>query len=359
MKHGWLRRTLILLIAAGLCAGMVFYSRREPPAEAGSLTLWYAESELAREAAENLLAVCGRETGLRIEATAFADEAALGRAFEDGAPDLLFCSHIRALRLDEGAGLSEIAEPLPIPDSLADMRPAVGRSFFPVGFRLPVLLMNTALTDGSFDSLEALLAAAGETPFLGCGCWAELLYTELAATGILFSGRPEQDFADPQAAELYNALAAAVFRGGLVPTDNAAAYVRQGLLPCALTVSTALAGYRDTALDVRPLPLPAGVEARYPAELMGFALLSGADPDAAGSFFRWLWSGRGAETAMDAGLLPFVQAETEARAPGDLGGRLNELSGRLALFLLDAGEPFVQNRADCERWMRQTLDLLT
>lgn len=364
MRHGWLRRTLILLLAAGLCAGMVFYTREEPPQpEAGSLTLWYVESDCPGTVMESLLARCRKETGIQVKANAFAKEALLAAAFEGTSgtvlelPDMLFCSHMRAGVFDERGGLAEIASPLPISDSLANVRPAVGRVFFPIGSRLPVLLVNTSLTDGDFGSFEALLTAAGDDPFLGCDCWAELLYTEAAAKGIRLTGEVERDFANAQAAALYNKLAMSVFRGGLVWAEHPAEYVRQGLLPCAVTMSTALSGLSDKALDVRLLPLPEGADTRYPAELMGFALLDGADTAVAEAFFRWLWNGACTEAAMDACLAPIIQ--TGDRSAGtELGTRLNTLTEDLPLFLPEADEPFIQNRAAFEQWLRETLDLL-
>ena len=365
MKHGWLRRGLILLLALGACAGMFFYSWTKPQSKAETLTLWYAETDCEPTAMENLIARCRKETGIQIAATAFPDEDSLAAAF-DGLtgstlerPDLLFCSHIRAAGLEGAGELAEIGQALSIPEALSQIHPAIGRTFFPLGSRLPVLLVNASLTGAEFDSLDALLTAAGEKPFLGCDCWAEFLYSELAAQGIRLTGLPKQDLRDAQAAELYNRLALAVLQGGFTARENAAEYVRQGLLPCAVVMSAELAGLSGEALDVRPLPLPTGAQAQYPAELMGFVLLSGAHADTAEKVFQWLWSGRGAENATEAGLLPFVQSGTAAREGGDLGSRLNALNGELAIVLLDADEPFSQNRDGLEQWLRQTLDLLS
>ena len=363
MKRGWLRRTLILLIAAGLCAGMFFYSRETPLHETGGLTLWYAESDCPGTVMEELLTRCQKETGIQVKASAFADEAFLADAFEGltgktfETPDLLFCSHVRAALFDERGGLAEIAAPLPISDSLANVRPAVGRVFFPIGSRLPVMLVNTGLTDGNFESFEELLSAAGETPFFGCDCWAELLYAEAAAKGIRLTGGAARDLGDAQVLTLYNALALAAFRGGLVCPENPVEYVKQGLLPCTVTVSTTLTGLSDKALDVRLLPLPEGAETRYPAELMGFALLDGADTDTASVFFQWLWSGAGTEAAMGACMAPIIH--TADRGPDSgLGARLNALTEHAPLFLPEADEPFIQNRETFEDWLRETLDLL-
>ena len=364
MKNGWLRWTLALLIAAGLCTCMVSCSRKVPEVpETDSLTLWYAESDCPGAVMENLLTRCRKETGIQVEAIAFADEALLAAAFdseidaEPEFPDLLFCSHMRAALFEQRGSLAEIASPLPISDSLANVRPAVGKSFFPIGSRLPVMLVNTTLTDGNFSSFEALLAAAGDDPFLGCDCWAELLYAEAAAKGIRLTGETGQDFADAQAAALYNKLAMSVFRGGFVCTDHPAEYVRQGLLPCAVTMSTALSGLADKALDVRLLPLPEGAETRYPAELMGFALLDGADTQTAETFFRWLWNGACTDAAIEACMTPIIQTNNRGSGTG-LGARIDTLTENLPLFLPEEDEPFTQNRADFEKWLCETLDLL-
>ena len=364
MKHGWLRRTLILLIAVGLCAGMVFYSRNGPEApESGSLTLWYVEGDCPSQVMESLLTRCRKETGIQVKATAFANEAFLAAAFEGttgmtlALPDMLFCSHMRAALFEQRGSLTEIASPLPISDSRVDVRPALGRVFFPIGLRLPVVLVNTLLTDGNFDSFEALLTAAGDAPFLGCDCWAELLYTEAAAMGVRLTGEPEQDFADAQVAELYNELAMSVFRGGLVCAEHPVEYVRQGLLPCAVTTSTELSGLSDKALDVCLLPLPEVSEIRYPAELMGFALLDGADTEAAEAFFRWLWSGACTDAATEACMAPIIRIDSRSARKG-LGARLNTLTENLPLFLPEGDEPFTLNRAAFEDWLREALDLL-
>lgn len=362
MKYGWLRRALILLIAAGLCAGMYLYSRKQPLPMADTLTLWYVESDCPPEAMQSLITRCRKEAQIRIEAVAFPDEAFLGAAFEGETgrvpelPDLLFCSHIHAARLVESGSLAELQAPLPVPASLAENGPGIGRSFFPIGARLPVLLVNRTLTDGSFESLEALLAAAGESPFLGCDCWADFLYTQAAAKGIQLSGDLDEDLKDPWAAALYNALALGVFRGGFIRLDDPAAYVKQGQLACAVVRSTALAGLKtaDGTLEARLLPLPVGTDARYPAELVGFALLNGAETDAAERFIRWLWSGPGTQTGLAAGLVPFAQPSAGTGTDSVLA----PLAKDSAFFLPDPDGPFLRNREACEAWLRQALDLL-
>ena len=81
-----------------------------------------------------------------------------------------------------------------------------------------------------------------------------------------------------------------------------------------VTMSTSIAAIPRSDLTFRalPLPPPKGGENAYPAELMGFALLGGADTEAAEGFLQWLWQGRGHEMALAAGLVPIADAYTGA-----------------------------------------------
>lgn len=358
MKRNRQRRVLILLAAAALCLVMAraAYGGQRPGT--GRLTLWFSLADCPQNAMEDLLARCYEENGIYIEATAYRDEQALGAAFEGGRPDLLFCSHTRAARL---GGLVELASPLPVPEKLAEIEPAPGASFFPIGSRLPLLLVNTAEAGETFDTLEALLdAARTDTPFLVGDCWAELLYTACASLGEGVTGALSQDAESETWAALYNRLALAAFEGGLAARENAAQYVLQGVVPCAVARSTELSAIPQGERTLRPLlpPLPAGGEARYGAELMGFVILDGADTETAARFAAWLLRGPGLETACAAGLVPYADAGPGEGRTTPLGELLTELSESGALVWPDAEDPFYQNRDACERELCQALDLL-
>ena len=334
-----LRRVLILMTAALLCLVMARVSYGGERAGTGRLTLWFSLTDCPQNVMESLLSSCFRDTGLRVEATGYPDEDALGAAFESGRPDLLYCAQSRAVLL--GGGVATDSD-------------APGTDFHAIGSRVPLLAVNTTLTDADFESIEALLEAADtDTPFLAGGCWADLLYAALSSEGETMLGDPEQDAKNAAWAELYNRLALASFRGGLAVCENAAEYVRQGLVPCAVVYSSSAAGMKGEGFALRPLPLPEGGETRYPAERMGFAVLDRADAQATELFLRWL-DGRGAETAGAAGLVPDGGAQADT-APGRT---LAELSSRGALYWPDTAEPFYRNRASCERALREALDLL-
>ena len=362
MKRGIVRRILILIFSGLLCLGMVFYNKKTEevlPESTGSLTLWYAEPDLSPTLMNALLTRCREESGIFVSAERFADEQALAEAFETGRPDLLFCSHIRAAQINEGEGLAAIAEALPYSETLTEAEPLVGTSFFPIGMRLQLLVTNTTLTNAQFDSLESLLLAARETPFITSDEWSMLLYTSMSAEGRQMQGIPEKDRENKRYVALYNLLAEAYFRGGLVVTEeNAAEYVRQGVLPCAIVRSTAPAGMEDAELAFQPVPLPDGAKERYPAELMGFALLQGADTETSERFAQWLRNSQGTQEALSAGLVPITRGDAGTETAGALGKFLLSFAGREALFLPDAEEPFFENRAACELSLRKALDLL-
>lgn len=358
MNRNRLRRVLILLIAAALCLIMARVAYGGQRGAARRLSLWFSLTDCTQDAMESMLASCFRDTGVRIDATAYQDEEALGAAFETGRPDLLFCTQTRAKLLGGGGGLAAIADALPVPAALAEDDPAMGRSFFPIGARLPLLVVNRELAGADWESLEALLDAAAEgKPFLASDCWADVLYTAMSSLGETMRGESAEDAKSPAYTELYNRLALASFRGGLVLNERAAEYVRQGLLPCAAAHSTALAGFQGDALAVSALPLPEGGEKRYPAELMGIAVLKGADMETAEIFLNWLFDGRGSGTALSAGLVPLASDGAE-RGSDALTRLLLTLAESDALCLPGAEEPFFQNRHACERDLREALDLL-
>lgn len=364
MKKGIVRRVLILAFAGLLCLGMVLYARKADnnggqKTAVGSIRLWFAAPDCAPAVMDELLLRCREETGLAVFADYFPDEQALAAALETDRPDLLFCSHIRAAYIDGIGGLAALDEALPIPESLKEIQPTPGRVFFPIGSRLLLLLQNTALTEEKFDNLESLLNAAADTPFLTTDDWSMLLYTAMRAEGKEMQGLPEKDRENKSYRTLYNLLGEASFRGGLAITEqDAAEYVRQGLLPCAIVRSSALAGLNDTGLRVLPMPLPKRAETAYTAELMGFAMPSGTDAGKTEIFLRWLWNGQGREAALDAGLAPITNPDPGAVPDSELKQLLLTLTESNSLVWPDGQEAFFLNHESCEARLREALDLL-
>ena len=364
MKKGIVRRVLILALAGLLCLGMVLYARKAEEnggqrAAVGSIRLWYAAPDCAPAVMEDLLSRCREETGLAVFADCFPDEQTLAAALETDRPDLLFCSHIRAAHIDGIGGLVALDETLPIPESLKEIQPAPGRVFFPIGSRLLLLLQNTALTEEKFDNLESLLNAAADTPFLAADDWSMLLYAAMRAEGKEMQGLPEKDRENKSYRTLYNLLGEASFRGGLAITErDAAEYVRQGMLPCAIVRSGTLAGVSDDGLRVSPMPLPKRAETAYTAELMGFAMPNGANAENTKIFLCWLWNGQGREAALNAGLAPVANPDPKAVPDSELKQLLLTLSESDSLVWPDGRETFFMNHESCEARLRAALDLL-
>ncbi len=356
MDQRRLRRIFILLLAAAICLEMTRYAGT---ISGGRLTLWFLRADFPETVMDSLLERCRTQTGLRVDAVCYEDEQALADALEAGRPDLLFCSQARAAQLHARGGLAALPSALPLPTLLIGTEPAVGSSFFPLGGRLPMMLVNTALTSQRYDTIERLLHPPHGGVLLVTDDVSEILYAQLLSVGWGMRGNPEEDLKDPLYLERYNSLALSVLHGTLIPVEaDAAEYVRQGLVPCAVVRSTELAGIGGENLRFQTLPPPEGGSILYPAELFGFALPEGGRAGAAEPFLRWLWSDESAgEAAYAAGLVP-VAAARDASGTGGLEGALAEIARSGRLCFTDPNGPFYGNRAACERSLRGALELL-
>lgn len=76
----------------------------------------------------------------------FEDETALVQAMNTARPDLLLCSHTLALPLYEEGLLRDAGTALSFPDSLARRSEGMGRSIFPIGSRVQLLVSREALS---------------------------------------------------------------------------------------------------------------------------------------------------------------------------------------------------------------------
>ncbi len=356
MKWRRLARICILLSAAALCLVMARVSSMGGQNGAAGLKLWYDEGECSPAVMEAIAELFQGETGRRIELRGFENEKAMGLAFEEEKPDLVFCSASRAAGFEKRACLGTAGEALPLSEGLRSLWPEIGVSFFPVGGRLPLLLVNTTLVTETHDTLESLLAAADGTPYIVSDDWAELLYAAMCAEGSPITGDPDTDMKNRVCRGLYNSLAEAALRGGLVTAEKPADYVRQGLIPCAVVRSTAIAGLTDQDVYVRPLPLPSEAETGYTTELMGFALPEGANTALAVGFLNWLYGGKAiGEAALAAGLVPLWETP---EAKTGLETTLIGLSRSGLVRWSVADTAFFRNRESFEAWLRDGLDML-
>lgn len=338
------RRLLaLLLLAALLLAGCA----ESAPAVPYSLTLWYVEGDplaaaLARFASD-YNAARGRDA-LPVTLRAFESEERLLAAIQSGAaPALALLGHESALLLAESGALYDPGLSPDYPAWLRESAACVGRGWYPLGFAVP-LLRYTEPAPASLSALLAEAARRGE-PCLRVGAFAPLFRQALFDAGERF----DADFAGAQESEgfvrLYNALAEAVFSGGLSLGEGDA-------LPWVIDESPAL--HTQDAPGASYCPLSEGAllaEGRGLAVTARDARMRRALPDCLRRFFE---SEGFAAAALDAGLIP---APSRTRATeGALEELLLALSARPLRLPEDAA--YLRRRADFEAQLRGALSLL-
>ena len=165
MKKWRLAAAAALVAAFAMC---LFLTLSPGSSSAQPLRLWYISGDCSDKALEVLVSDYNRRGGKQARPVAvqsFEDEAALGAAFETDMPDLLLCSHAKAVQLDSRAVLAKFETDADIWTRDVSGLEGVGEYFFPLGARVTVLLTNTAKCEAaglptSWDSLEALLDTA-------------------------------------------------------------------------------------------------------------------------------------------------------------------------------------------------------
>ena len=321
--------------------------------ETYSLTLWYAEGDPLAPAILGLAEDYNRRLGrksLPVTARAWPDEEQMRAALQSGArPALLLCSHELAFSLFElGALVEPGLEGPAYPAWLCQRSACVGRGYYPIGFELPLLCTGGGFPAELGDLLEqaAVRGREGGAPCLAVDRFAPLFYQVMLDAGAEFCALPERDAFSQEYVGLYNALAGAVFDGGL-SLDPAAETA------CRIESSAALRGRDLSGRSLRPLS-----DGSLLAEGRGLGVtvrdtrMQRALPD----FLRWLMkSGRLGQSALESGLIP---AAPEALSPGTvLETQLVALMGR-SLHLPDAESQYYVNRSSFEVQFRTALELL-
>ena len=292
---------------------------------------------------------------LSVSLRAFDDEAALKNALNTARPDLLLCSHTLALPLYEEGLLSGVGTALPFPDTLAGRSEGIGKSIFPIGSRVQLLVSREALS-ADLESLCVRAAAYGSetrAPFLAADSYADLLCQNLLGSGEFHANRSKDCFSAAfQSA--WNTLAEAAFSGGLYTGPEAAASLLRGGIPAALAFSDTLT---ETSLEDFTLTPLRGEGDPLLADLRCLAVMAheGRQQRGTAAFLAWLFSGeRACRLSLDAGLIPALPG---GQPEAGLEELLLSLSSR-ALWLPDGGSDFVKNRAAFEADCRAALDLL-
>ena len=359
MKKWRLAAAASLIAAVLICLFLVFFPRGASFAQ--PLRLWYISGDCPDKALEALVSDYNRRAGKQARAVAvqsFEDEAALGAAFETDMPDLLLCSHAKAVQLDSRSVLAKLETGTEVWTQEVSGLEGVGEYFFPLGARVTVLLADTAKCKAaglpaSWNSLEDLLdsaqsyAAASGAPLLAAYSYTAVFRVALRSLSADFDPAAP-DVKSNDYVKIYNALTQCAYDGGL-----SAAASTPGELPCTLAWSTALGGSLPASLSVSLAPLPEGGSEQRPAELLGIAVLRHENEDSSGAaaFISWLCGReRLSKLALDAGLVPVSEFGSMSGSP------LLELydCGKLTFVDIDGG---AEQEFDAQ--FRRTIELLS
>ena len=323
MKKWHLAAAAALIAAFAIC---LFLTLSPDTSPAKPLRLWYISVDCSDTALESLVSEYNSRGGKptrRIELQSFADEAALGAAFEADMPDLLLCSHAKAVQLASRGVLAKLETDTDVWTQEVSGLEGVREYFFPLGARVTVLLTDiekckAAGLPASWDSLEALLATAQDyaassgAPLLAADSYSAVFRGALLSIGVDFDPAAP-DARSEDYAKIYNALAQCAYNGGL-----SAAAVTPGALPCTLAWSTALAGSLPVSLSASLAPLPEGGSDMRPAELLGIAVLRQESRNSGTviAFINWLCGGeRLAALALNSGLVPVSEPGSAPDSP--------------------------------------------
>lgn len=313
---------LIILLIAVVAAGIYTLKNRRPDDSAGTVVIWYVEDGTLSDGLESLAEEYNARlwrTSLPVSLVSFKDEEEMADAFDSGTPDLVLCSHLRAFDMYARDNLTDISEALgkhapDYPRALSSRSACIGKSFFPVGSAVPVLIVNNKLYTGAeFDSMEAFCSAATEyaeangEAFYAVSSYAELFFTCLLNENEEFNA----DFDTCRSGsgkQLYNLLAEAAYVGALsdLSGSDAAQAVYDGTLPCAF-ISSDLLSKDAGSTSVYSVPALSSEGSDSVGTAWGFAVTAGASRSSRdiSAFLKWLFSqGRDTKLALQECLVP-------------------------------------------------------
>lgn len=357
------RLIIIVLMLAVLCAlGAFFFLGGRGPLVSGSLRLWYLEQDADSGLLEELAAEYNAQLKkglMSVELCAFENEDALGEAFYNTRPDLLWCGQLKAAQLDGRTTLPQVS----LNEGKSRFKNGEGgekASFFPYGSRVPLLVTDSARLPTAQRSLEDFLAAATEysraegKPFFASESYTVLLSFALNSLG--------EEYPDGESyVRLHNLLARCGYDGVLsYPEAEPLAAVMEGRIPAAVVTGSRL---RDlgAGLSVTTLPIPEGGRAVYPAELMGLTLLcnEGYKHKSAAAFIAWLNAdSRPAKIALRSGLVP-LSDPGNITAEGPLQELLLGLCRDGSLQIISPDGSYAANYEADEKEFRLGLEFLS
>lgn len=357
-----LKRLLAVLASAAVIAAAAFLASSDGSTGRGAVTLWCVEGSAVTEAMKEYADEYDsmpKRAGLPVEIRTFESDEKLAEAFEINSPDILLCAHTRAFSLSERGKLTDISADMyydpQYSQTVAGRNTSIGKSFFPIGFDIPVLVINSALCGkSSFDSLEAMLLEASEytsetgKPFFGSDSFSELFALTLLRSGKTFGADFENE-SGRQYVDLYNLLARAAFDGSMyTKTGDMARYVSAGALPCALVDSSSLAGGELDGVTLSDVPSPVdAVNGDTVGTAVGLAVTNGGSRSTSdiGAFISWFFEkGKCEDCARKGALAP---AQTTADATTDaLSQKLSDIAENAVVSLADPSSAYALNSED-------------
>ena len=356
---GKLKRFFLLLVAVGLVGGTVVFALRNDVDSRGRVTLWCVRGAPMAEETEKLVeefnAQLTRRT-LPVAVRVFENEKELSAAFQTGSPDILLCSHYDAFSLFSAEKLTDVSDrltqPLAYSKTVRSRSNSIGRSFFPVGFSIPVMLVNTTLLPQfSFDDLEdffrnaSVYMTANGKAFYACESFAELFMTYMIRCGGEFKADYDAIEKDTLLLELYNLIAETAFDGSIALVNDCEEYVLGGALPCAFVMSAELKGISNDELSISDVPRPGAAQNTDTfGEAYGYAITNGgcrSTTDTA-AFLSWLFSNDRCKTMARQNCL--VSAEIDSNHARD--DVFSEIVGESIISLQNADSDYSVRRKE-------------
>ncbi len=292
----------------------------------------------------------------------FPDEQSLREALSGAKPDLVLCSARTAAALLEAGELGALT-PCETTELFRFAPGCTEGSYFPLGAEAPVLVAREEQR-AELERCHTWEALAEEAtmygrrwmrPCLSADSFARLFACAMEQKGSPFYAMREQDLESEDYRYYYNLLAEAAFSGGLVaPEEAVLPAVAEGRLVCGVCSSTALAQADLSGLAVLPLPPLNDCENLIDAQVYGLAVRKSADAARVQAFLDWLGeSGRAAQTALSAGLLPAEPRQGDALSAG-----LTQAAQSYRLFLPEENAGYRLHGEEFEQSFRRALALL-
>lgn len=322
-----MKRKLSIILTAALLLGSLCACGGEAGAPADNnpteISIWYTDDGSSMftnlvQAVADYNSGAGAQAGIsiRLEKSFDDDEALLNSVARAGSklPDVVISGRDAAMSLSRlGAatctdGYEDSFTGLGIPAAYMNAASMDDRLIsVPLAVSVPMLLVNTALTDAAFadgcdfTSLESLCAAAAVYEnatgqhFFTVTSFSELFRLGLAQMETDFHADRQRDIENRQYIYLYNLLAVAAYEGGLTTAEGSVAkLVAGGEFACGLTTSVDIMQNASDAdlksFDVLACPVIRNGLLLYSLDFT-MASITARDEDkqeASAKFIKWL-----------------------------------------------------------------------